>query len=207
MIRLSSISSVLPYWFVGRRSRKTTCGIGGSKLFAWIWVDHGRSAFTMRVWVWQSYWYVLMPPAELVIFLLWFIAIGGFSHHSHTHTLTGNVFGQRFGYSIAIMDSVSMKKNRKHPRITIDQPWIHREIHHFAAQFWHLSLGSVSHCKEMAPVYVLRGGPFERFLYFDAETYWRVGSCEYKDQDPAEIGQRFLRCVKGDYIFFMIDGI
>ena len=86
MIRLSSISSVLPYWFVGRRSRKTTCGIGGSKLFAWIWVDHGRSAFTMRVWVWQSYWYVLMPPAELVIFLLWFIAIGGFSHHSHTHT-------------------------------------------------------------------------------------------------------------------------
>lgn len=32
-------------------------------------------------------------------------------------------------------------------------------------------------------MYVLRGGPFERFLYFDSEHYWRVGSCEYKDQD------------------------
>lgn len=37
--------------------------------------------------------------------------------------------------------------------------------------------------QEMAPVYVLRGGPFERFLYFDSDHYWRVGSCEYKDQD------------------------
>jgi hypothetical protein len=40
-----------------------------------------------------------------------------------------------------------------------------------------------SDAQEMAPVYVLRGGPFERFLYFDSEHYWRVGSCEYKDQD------------------------
>ena len=32
-------------------------------------------------------------------------------------------------------------------------------------------------------MYVLQGGHFERFLYFDAEHYWRVGSCEYKDQD------------------------
>eukprot|EP00435_Cladocopium_sp_Y103_P072243 s29_g39.t1 len=41
---------------------------------------------------------------------------------------------------------------------------------------------------EMAPVYVLRGGPFERFLYFDSEHYWRVGSCEYKDQEKAAAG-------------------
>lgn len=124
--------------------------------------------------------------------------------HTHTHRqrVWPTIWLQYCNHGFCVYE-----KNRKHPRITIDQPWIHREIHHFAAQFWHLSLGSVSHCKEMAPVYVLRGGPFERFLYFDAETYWRVGSCEYKDQDPAEIGQRFLRCVKGDYIFFMIDGI
>ena len=41
---------------------------------------------------------------------------------------------------------------------------------------------------EVAPVYVQRGGPFERFLYFDAEHYWRVGSCEYKDQEKAGAG-------------------
>ena len=36
--------------------------------------------------------------------------------------------------------------------------------------------------KDAAPVYSLRGGQFERFLYFDAEGHWRVGSAEYKDQ-------------------------
>ncbi|CAE7366176.1 unnamed protein product [Symbiodinium sp. CCMP2592] len=41
---------------------------------------------------------------------------------------------------------------------------------------------------EMPPVYVLRAGPYERFLYLDAERYWRVGSCEYKDQEKAAAG-------------------
>ncbi|CAE7022218.1 unnamed protein product, partial [Symbiodinium sp. CCMP2456] len=41
---------------------------------------------------------------------------------------------------------------------------------------------------EMPPVYVLRSGPYERFLYLDAERYWRVGSCEYKDQEKAAAG-------------------
>ncbi|CAK9020442.1 unnamed protein product [Durusdinium trenchii] len=41
---------------------------------------------------------------------------------------------------------------------------------------------------EIPPVYVLQGGHFERFLYFDAEHYWRVGSCEYKDQEKAAAG-------------------
>ena len=126
MIRLSSISSVLPYWFVGRRSRKTTCGIGGSKLFAWIWVDHGRSAFTMRVWVWQSYWYVLMPPAELVIFLLWFIAIGGFSHHSHTHTHRQRVWPtiwlQYCNHGFCVYEKKSKTSSNNHWP-TVNSPW------------------------------------------------------------------------------------
>ena len=42
-------------------------------------------------------------------------------------------------------------------------------------------------------MYVQRGGPFERFLYFDAEHYWRAGSCEYKDQDKYEMSGYMLR--------------
>ncbi|CAJ1406157.1 unnamed protein product [Effrenium voratum] len=38
------------------------------------------------------------------------------------------------------------------------------------------------------PVYALRAGPFERFLYWDTEQYWRLGSCEYKDQAKASAG-------------------
>eukprot|EP00930_Biecheleria_cincta_P025280 TRINITY_DN18014_c0_g1_i2.p1 TRINITY_DN18014_c0_g1~~TRINITY_DN18014_c0_g1_i2.p1 ORF type:complete len:179 (+),score=35.30 TRINITY_DN18014_c0_g1_i2:43-579(+) len=41
---------------------------------------------------------------------------------------------------------------------------------------------------ELPPVYVKRGGCYERFLYYDEEQYWRLGSCEFKDQHKSLAG-------------------